>query len=238
MLMVLMGLTQCRISRPVVENIRGAEEGLDGYRSVCGRRDSVESVTISRVNALIHIQEERYEARLILYHRFDSIIFVSAVSGGFEVLRGTADRDSIRVIDRINKIVYVSSIHRNLGYELPVTFKDLECMTNLYGCCGLIEHSGEFKGQDIIFDLSGDFMNKKIYLDRESFGLSGFEFINTRSNEYFTGKKEADGGFRIFSNFIIDAFELEVEGGERVYNRKMAVNMEFNRKRYDVIKIQ
>jgi len=250
LLFLAVSLQYCKVTKPVIteEQVRqeisekpektGKIMGIPGYTEKCLGIDTINSITISKADAVITYQGDRYTARLTLYHKFDSIIYISAVSSGFEVFRGSVDKDTIRVIDRMNKVVYQTPLKKNFGYQHPVQFENLENLTSTYGCCNLMHKAKEYMNQSILFDLSEDFNNKKIYLDRQNFKLKKFEFINTRSGDYIIGNLEKDGSFIFYSNVIIGEFELKATGGEVIYNKQIAVDMNVNKRKYNYIDFQ
>lgn len=231
-------LQQCKVVEMIKTPVETHKTGLEGYNELCQRRDTIRSVSISKADAIVTFQGDRYETSISLYHLFDSIIFITAVNSGYEIFRGSVDRDTIRIIDRINKTVYLSPMHKRFGYQHPVNFQDLESLTSIFGCCNRMEYAHEISDDEILFDKSEDFITKKIYLDNELFYLKKFEFLHTRTNEYIVGEKLDHDSFRFFSNFLINDFEIKASGGELFYNRPVEVNMEVNRKRYSFIEIQ
>lgn len=235
---IFLSFQQCKVMERIEVVGEKKEYGLQGYINQCQHLDTIKTVTISKADAIITFQGDRYEARLSLFHRLDSIIFLTAVSNGYEVFRGSVDHDSIRVIDRINRTVYISPMNKRFGYKHPVSFRNFETLTSLYGCCDLVGNAYDFLEGNILFDISEEFITRKIYLDRQTFGLNKFEFFNTRSNEYIVGEKQEGKGFRFFSNFLINDFEILASGGEIMYNQPMEVNMEVNRRRYSFIELQ
>jgi len=221
----------------VIEEPEATYAGVEGYEFKCTERDTIHSVTISKADAWIIFQGDRYEAKVTLHHRFDSIIYISAVNSGFEVFRGTINRDSIIIIDRLNRVVYKTPMERRYGFKHPANFETFETLTSLYGCCRLTDYAHEYGNKNIMFDLSGDFNNRKIYIDRENYKLERFEFVNKRSNEFMLGEREEDGAVRFHSNFIIGEVEIKASGGEIFYNREISVNMEVNKRRYSFIEL-
>lgn len=237
-IILMLLLQQCKVVEMIETTVESQKNGLEGYGEFCQSRDTIHSITISKADAIVTFQGDRYETSISLYHLFDSIIFITAVNSGYEIFRGSVDRDTIRIIDRINKTVYSSPMHKRFGYQHPVNFKDLEGLTSRFGSCDRLEYAHDFTEGEILFDNSEDFITKKVYLDSKSFYLKKFEFLQTRTNEYIVGEKLDDGGFRFFSNFLINDFEIKASGGEIVYNRPVKVNMDVNRKKYSFIEIQ
>ncbi len=67
-----------------------------------------------KAESLIITEDERYEATVTIYAVKDSLIYMSAVNSGFEILRATVEPDTIRVIDRLNKVVYQTPVKKGL----------------------------------------------------------------------------------------------------------------------------
>ena len=107
-----------------------------------------------------------------------------------------------------------------------------------YGCCKITDKAYEYSDEYILFDVSEDFIRKKIYINRNDFRISKFEFFNTRSNKYFIGEKNDNEGFNFYSNFLIDEFEINASGREITFNREIPVKMSVNRKKYTFIELQ
>jgi len=237
-LLLSFSLQQCKIVSVLGGESEKGKPGITGYMDLCLKADTIRTVTISKAEAIITFQGERYEAKLTLYHQLDSFIYISAVSSGYEVFRGTIDEDSIKFIDRVNKIVYHSPMRKRFGYQHPVSFNNLENLTSIFGVCQLLSEAQDYSDDYILFDTSEEFNNKKIYIDRQNFKLEKFEFLNTRSNEYIFGEKTETGTFLFSSNFILNDFEVKASGGEIVYNRNISINMEVNRRKYSFTELQ
>ncbi len=237
-LLLSFSLYQCKVVSVLGDNKIEKRTGLAGYGDLCLGTDIINTVTISKADAIITFQGDRYETKLTLYHQLDSFIYISAVSSGYEVFRGTINKDSIKFIDRVNKIVYLSPMKKRFGYQHPVDFKNLECLTSIYGTCELLPGAIEYFDEYILFDISEEFNNKKIYIDRENFKLKKFEFFNTRSNEYIIGERKGQNEFFFSSNFILNEFDIKASGGEIEFNRIISVNMEVNRRKYSFTELQ
>lgn len=107
-------LTQCRAYKEVVETEAPNMVGLVGLKEACLPADTVHSVLIHKAESLIITEDERYEATVTIYAVKDSLIYMSAVNSGFEILRATVEPDTIRVIDRLNKVVYQTPVKKGL----------------------------------------------------------------------------------------------------------------------------
>lgn len=238
LLIIFMFIQQCKVIKPITDEVPVYKHGLEGYRELCMGTDTLRSILISKADAIIEFQGDRYETTLTLYHRIDSFIYVSAVSSGIEVFRGTIDHDTIRFIDRINKIVYHSPVKKRFGYQHPVSFSDLESLTSIYGCCMLLPQVQDFDEELLIFDGSKGYINKKVYIDKKKFKLQKFEFIQTKTNDYILGERTETDGMKFSSNFIVSDFEILAHGGELSYNRMIDIRMTVNRRKYSFIEFQ
>ena len=126
---------QCRIARELAKPDPPRPVGMEGLTMICPATDTLQSILVSKSEALLTFDNERYEVTLTLYARMDSIIYLSAVNSGFEILRASVDPDTIRVIDRLNKIVYRTPLYKRFGYQHPVDFKDLQNLVSSYFLC-------------------------------------------------------------------------------------------------------
>ena len=88
----------------------------------------------------------------------------------------------------------------------------------------------------ILFYDDEPFIKKQIYYDRESLKMEKFEFYHAKTNKYLMGER-GESGFKIMTNLVQAAFEIVASGGEIVYNRRISINLEVNRKRYSVVDI-
>lgn len=236
-LILLLLLTRCGVQKEVtVADKLSFIPGLEGFQQSCIPADTVESMLITRANALITTDDERYDALLTLYVVKDSIIYLSAHSKGFEVLRGAILRDTIRIIDRVNRIVYRSALKKKYGYSHPVEFSDVQKLLSPYFMCGELAKAVEVDFSRILFNDDEPFIKKQIYYDRESLKMEKFEFYHTQSNKYLMGER-GETGFKIVTNLVQSAFEIVASGGEIVYNRRITVNLEVNKKRYSEVDI-
>jgi hypothetical protein len=231
-------LQQCKVVEVVETIVEPEVRGIDGYLKLCEQKDTIHSVTIRKADAIIGFQGDRYETKITLIHYFDSIIYFTAVSSGYEVLRGSVNKDSIKVIDRINKTVYVTPMHKRFGFKHPISFSNIEMLTSPYGCCDINPVMIREPEEQILFDLSEDFINRKIYMDPRLYRINKFEFYHTRSNKYIVGERTASNGIRIMSNFMINDLEINASGGELSYNQTINVEMDVNRRKYSFVELQ
>lgn len=229
-------LTQCRVYREVVEPKAPTLVGIEGLREACKPNDTIRNVLISKAESLIITDEERYEATITLYAVRDSMIYLSAVNSGFEILRASVDTDSIRIIDRLNKIMYRSPVKRRFGHQHPVNFEDVQNIINGYFVCDDLNQAIEKDFSHIIFDFDESLIKKRISFGRESLKMDKFEFYHTQTDKYLRGERNEEG-FRIFTNFMITEFEVIAKGGTILYNKEMKVKMEANPRRYTFINL-
>jgi hypothetical protein len=234
----LLLLVQCKATKEIVLPIEGSStgKGIDGFRDRCDGADSVRSVLVKKISTVFHADGERYEAMVTVYALRDSVVYMAAASSGFEIMRAALFKDSTMVIDRINKVLYKTSIENPLGYRLPVGFDDILNVVSHHFLCDDL-HLGRKEGFDtfeFLFDEPG--MVKRIRFDRETLSLEQFEFTNRESGRFIKGQREA-GKFTVSSNFMIDHFIVEVlPGREEVYhNRDIAIRMQVSSRKYSTV---
>lgn len=233
--------TQCGVFRglseqeaELVEKDVTTPKGMEGLAEICSRGDTVSSVLIKKAETLFITGDERYEALVSIYAMRDSLIYVSAVNSGFEILRATVDNDTIRVIDRINKIVYISPVKKRFGHQNPMNFKDIQNLVSRYYLCDNAEVAKVLNFFHLGFDFSETEINKSILLDCETLQMDKFEFVNTETGKYFMGERN-EGEFSIYSNFMINNLEVVAKSGQVVYNQLIEVKMSVNRRKYTFI---
>lgn len=234
-------LTQCSVKRkvsvsepgPLSEKTRTVV-GLEGFSLLCEDSDSISSIYISKAEAVFTSNNERYEANVSLYALRDSLIYMSVVNSGFEVIRAAIDRDSIMVIDRLNKVVYTSAVKKRLGYQNPVNFSDIQNLVSRYYLCQEIGRANEIDFTRLGFAFDEAHIQKRIVLNRESLVMDRFEFVHSETKRYFMGERSEEG-FKIHSNFMVDEFEVVAKGGSVRYNHKIGVKMNVNRRKYTFV---
>ena len=230
-LLVLFSLSACGVMKNTIEIDEPVSVGLSALEAKCQGCDTVWSILIRKAEAILTYEQERYEVNLTLYSKRDSIIYLSAVNSGFEILRASVDHDSIKVIDRMNNIVYRSALNRRFGYSYPVSFNDLQ---NLIDRVYLCQYRGE--GRDdmqnsIVFEFDDQYVKKRILLDRVHLDMNVFEFYHKRTDKYIMGER-LENALKIYSNFMIGDVEIVASGGERSVNRDVKIKMDVNPKRY------
>ncbi|MCP4310070.1 MAG: DUF4292 domain-containing protein [Bacteroidetes bacterium] len=234
-------LTQCGVSRGVTEKeapVEPAETpalvGMKGLGELCGAYDTINSVLISKAETMFITSKRRYQAQVTIYALKDSLIYMSAVNNGFEIIRAAVDGDTIRVIDRINKIVYRSPVRRRLGYQNPVNYSDIQNLVSRYFLCDDIDDAKETNFFHLEFQFNEPHLKKNILLDRHTLLLEEFEYLQTETGKFFMGEK-GEEGFIIYSNFMVDEFEIVAKGGEVSYNRSIEVKMDVNQRKYSFV---
>ena len=230
-------LTQCGASREILKpDLQPPMAGLAGLEKACQSNDTIRNILISKAETLFITDDERYETTVTIYAVKDSLVYISAVNNGFEIIRATVDRDSITVIDRINKIIYKSPVKRRFGYQNPINFKDLQNIISKYFVCDDVFMAGEPDFARIVFDFDEPNIKKQISLNRETLAMESFEFTHIQTQKYIRGEK-SNGSLRIRSNFIISEFEIISSGGTVSYNRDLEVKMKVNPRKYTVVNI-
>jgi uncharacterized protein DUF4292 len=181
---------QCGAVKEIIQKEESELEGMDGLIHYCTNSDSIESILISKAEAILSFDDERYEVNLTLYSKRDSIIYISAVNSGFELLRATIKQDSIKVINRINKIVYSSPVKRKFGYQLPVDFYDLQNLISNYYLCDDLEKARDTGVEKVVFDMDEPGIKKRISLSRIGGELKVFEFYHQKTDKYLMGERQ------------------------------------------------
>jgi hypothetical protein len=229
-------LTQCRVSREVVKPEAAPLVGMEGLREICYSNDTIRNILVSKAETVISTETERYEALVTIYAVKDSFIYISAVNNGFEIIRAAVDQDSIKVIDRLNHVVYRTPVNRRFGHQHPVSITDLQNIISRYFICDQMEQARDMGLSHIVFNFNEPHIRKQISLDRVSLEIDMFEFNHSETRKYIRGEKTSEG-FKIYSNFMITEFEILAKGGTRKYNQEMKVRMSVNQKRYSFINL-
>ena len=224
-------LSECGVVRNVAEEKETELAGMEGLELKCIGSDTVRSILIKKAEAVLTYDQERYEVNLTLYSKKDSIIYLSAVNSGFEILRASVKKDSITVIDRMNKIVYSTPLQRRFGYQYPVSFKDLENLIDRVYLCDDLSFGRDDRINSIVFEFDKDYIKKRITLDRSRHNMRVFEFYHQLTDQYIMGEKIEDA-FKIYSNFMITDIEIVATGGDRIINRDVKIKMEVNPRKY------
>lgn len=224
-------LQQCRVVRDLQKPYLPELTGMDGMVQKCLAQDTIDSFLISKADAMLMFDNERYEVVVTLYSKRDSIIYLSAVNSGYEIIRASVEKDSIKVIDRLNKIVYRTPLERRFGYQFPVNFKDLQNILSGYYLCDDLDRARDDQNNHLLFEFDEDYIKKRISLDGTILYINTFEFYHQQTNKYLMGER-IENGFKIYSNFMISEFEIIARGGSITYNREVNVKMNVNPRRY------
>ncbi len=197
----------------------------------CVSSDTIHSLLVSKAEALLMFDNERYEVTVTIYSKRDSIIYLSAVNSGYEILRASVELDSIKVINRLNRIVYSAPLYRRYGYQYPVNFKDLQNVLSGYFLCDDMAEAYDDIENHLQFEFDEELIKKRISLDRNLLQMDKFEFFHQRTKKYLMGER-IDNGFKVYSNFMITEFEIIARGGKVSYNRDVEVKMKVNPRKY------
>ncbi len=126
------GLHQCGVIREIQKPDIPELKGMEGMVQKCTGSDTIQSFLISKAEAILMFDNERYEVTVTLYSKSDSIVYLSVVNSGYEIMRASVEQDSIKVINRLNRIVYRTPLQRRFGYQYPINFRDLQNIINNY----------------------------------------------------------------------------------------------------------
>jgi hypothetical protein len=233
----LLLLPQCKAGKKIGSSPVSENESVPGWDQGCVAQDTINSFLLSKAEAIMTFDNERYEVTLTLYSQRDSILFLSAVNSGYEIIRASADHDTIRVIDRLNKVIYRTPLQRQFGYQFPVNFFDLQRISCVYYLCE--EMGTPVEDDRSIFELAFDqpHVKKRILLRKNEMQMDIFEFYHQQTGKYLMGER-IEGGYKIYANLMIGYFEIEAKGGTLEFNRDLKVKMEVNPKRYTYIDLQ
>ena len=229
--LVLFFLKECGTIKELTLPAKPELIGMEGLEANCMGADTIRSFLISKAEAIITFDNERYETSITIYARKDSILYLSAVNSGYEILRASVMKDSIKVINRLDKIVYTSPLQRRFGYQYPVNFKDLQNLIAPHWLCKEIGAAHDDLLDHIVFDFDEPHVKKRIHLDRVGLQMKTFEFYHQQTNKYLMGERQ-DDAIRIYSNFMITNFEILARGGTTTYNRDVKIKMDVNPRRY------
>jgi len=224
-------LHQCKVVREITKPAIPTLRGIEGLAQKCESVDTIRSYLVSKAEAILSFDDERYEVTLTLYSKKDSIIYLSAVNSGYEIIRASVENDSIKVINRLNKIVYTTPLSRRFGYQYPINFDDLQnILTGFYLCDDMDKARDDMENQ-VLFEFDETYVKKRISIDRNLLQMDTFEFYHQQTNEYLMGER-IDNGFKIYSNFMISEFEIVARGGSVSFNRDIKVKMDVNPRKY------
>ena len=224
-------LKECGALKELSGPAQPEPKGMAGLEESCQGTDTIHSILISKAEAILTFDNERYEVNFTVYSKKDSIIYLSAVNSGYEILRASVMEDSIKVINRLDKIVYRSPLQRRFGYQYPVNFRDLQNLVTRHYLCRDLEFAHDDQMDQIVFEFDEDYVKKRIHLDRVGLLMRTFEFYHQQTDKYLMGERKEDA-FRIYSNFMITNFEIVAWGGVTTYNTDVKIKMDVNPRRY------
>jgi len=233
----VIAVSSCKVTRKVSGFPVPETTGIAGMMERCSSFDTIRSMMIGKSEAILLFQGERYEVTLTLFSEKDSVIYLTAVSSGFEVLRARADKDTAIVIDRMNRVVYRMPFRKMFGYQHPVNFQDLENLVHGVYLCDNMDKATETGEGNILFEFDEQWIRKRVLISGERADIEKFEFFHDKTGEYLMGEK-TDEGDRIYSNFVVGEFEIRAGRGERTFNSALEVNMDVNHRKYTFIDLQ
>jgi len=229
--LALFFMKECGALKELTVPVKHERIGMEGLEAKCIGTDTIQSFMISKAEAIITFDNERYEATITVYAKRDSILYLSAVNSGYEILRASVMQDSIKVINRLDKIVYTSALQRRFGYQYPVNFRDLQNLVAPHSLCEEISVAHDDLLDHIVFDFDDTHVKKRIHLDRVGLQMQTFEFYHRQTHKFLMGERQ-DDAIRIYSNFMITNFEILARGGTTTYNRDVKIKMDVNPRRY------
>ena len=229
----------CRVSKEVTQ-VPGPdlpeEETGTGFESFCLSADTIRSILITKAHTLYLVGDKRYEAEVSVFALKDSLVYVSAVNSGFEILRALVEPDSIHVIDRVNRVVYQTPVKKRFGYQNPLNFNDIQNLISVYYLCDDLGKAVDLSAFRKVFHFDEPHIAKKITLDGETSRMEKFEFFHDQTGKYFMGERKEEG-FSLFTNFMMGEVEVRATGGDYQYNMEIPVRMTINRKRYSFVNL-
>ena len=199
----------------------------------CDSVPDTRRLLIKKSSARMEWEGEMYEARLSLYYHEDSILFISAVNTGFEIIRAAITPDSIAVINRLDKLVY---IYKGKGFydSSPAHIQDVSAIFNPSELCREADIQNLSRPPVRIDQSEGD-IRKIIEYRKDDFALERFEFFHKKTYAYIMGERTEGDAFTIFVNYIIKDLVIYAEGGRILRGEMVSVNMDYNKARYTTI---
>jgi hypothetical protein len=237
LLLALLFFCRCSTMKKTLHTEGPESVGMESMVQNCMKNDTIHSILITKAEAILTFDNERYEVGITLYSKRDSIIYLSAVNSGFEIIRASVEKDSIKVINRLDKIVYTAPLNRKFGYQYPVSLVDLQNLISNHYLCDYLQFAHDDHQNSIVFDFDVSDIRKRIILNRIGLDLNIFEFYNQKTDLYLMGEK-SNGKFKIYSNFMITEFEIIASGGNRSINRDIEIKMDVNPRKYSFTELQ
>lgn len=209
-------------------------EGESNISFICDSLAGIKSLYINKIDALLKIDDEKYESRISLYYVPDSIIYLSAVNAGFELMRAGITEDSTIVINRLEKMVYIIK-ENDKGYNAPIDFFDLELLLNRKKFCNQRDKLGTIE-KDSILNYSTFNITKKITFDPTYLHIKKFEFFHKKTGEYIVGEVDKENELLIYSNYILDDLIIKANRGVKD-NKHININLSANKNKYIFIEL-
>ncbi len=224
-------VSSCSATRKITEKQDSGSVTLDKF---C---DSVQlqykSLYINNIEANLFVEDEEYNAKISVYYQPDSIFFVSGINSGFEIVRIGMTKDSIVYINRLDKIMVILNTEDN-DLEDLITFEDVAGLLDKKLLCTQRESLRKEKSTYVL-DYSSGVIRRKLTFDAENLHMRSFEFFQKKTSEYIVGELNEIDSMTIYSNFLVDEMVLKTHGGDLTFNKKMNINLEVNRRKYEVI---
>lgn len=243
LVLVAVGTVQCSVFRKASETQVPEEasprsySGLSGFSDFCIQEDSVNSFVHRGATTVLHLDGARYEAGLTAYVVRDSLIYLSFVNSGFEIIRAIANPDSLWVIDRMSKVVYQTAFKRRFGHVLPADFQDLQALVYPTFRCNWpigVRESGQ---GSLNLEREAPDVLKRINLASDGLSLQNFEFRHQRTGSYIMGEG-SELGTRIFTNLFYGSMEAFITPGTTDHNRRINVRTQIPSRKYTTIEIR
>ena len=232
-LLILGLLFSCSPQRKLQREEGRLPEAQPGILANCDSLPDFHSLTISKINATLELDDELYDARITLHYIQDTILYFSAVNAGFEIVRVGIMPDSMVYINRIDKVCFILK-EQELGYSAPLKFEDLQYLLSKKLVCSSDLLPGENK-ENLTIDRSVKDIRKEIVYATTDLKPKSFQFFHKKSGEYIVGEQTGPASYEIFSNYILDDLTLKAEGGNIEYDRKIRVDLSINKKKYDIL---
>lgn len=199
----------------------------------CSNLDTYVSLYVSGITAKLDLNDNKYDARVSMFYLPDSVLLISAVNTGFELVRIKVMKDSTVYVNRHDRLVYVLKTESK-GYLPPINFTDIEMLINMSMRCDAYEDVLIEKDR-FVYDRSVKDIAKKIWVDKENLSVNGFEFFQKKTGEYLVGKRIEDESYKVYANFIVDDLSVLLDKGKVEFNREIPLDLGVNTDKYSII---
>jgi hypothetical protein len=234
---VIAGLIGACSPQKRMQGERQFDPGATGtLAAFCDSAYTFKTLYIKGIEANIAIDDEEYNSRVSLYYLPDSLVLLSAVNAGFEIVRIGVFPDSTVYINRLDKVAVVIRAY-GTGNAPPVLFGDLERLVNNRLLCESRE-SLRINDSTLLVDRSEQDISKKIYYRIRGPQVWKFEFFQKKTGEYVVGEMKEGRKIVIYSNYIVDDLTLQAEGGDVEYDRIIDVNLSVNKRKYNIVHLE